>query len=178
MQIWCLQDWLPRNGTLPRTHLGFTNFYRKFIGNYSNIAWPLLNLTKTDEMWKWDKPHQNAFNRLKNCFLNKPILHLPDTSKPFAIATDASKYASGGVLLQANSNGEWHPCSYLSQSFLTVERNYDIYDRELLAIIRGLKMCHHYLRGSPFPIQIFTDHKTYCTSRNSKIWIRDKRNGC
>ena len=101
--------------------LGFTNFYRKFIGDYSNIAHLLINLTKKDQLWIWDNSCQNAFNRLKNQFLNKPILHLPDTSKPLAIATDASKYASGGVLLQTDSNGEWHPCSYLSQSFFPAE---------------------------------------------------------
>ena len=91
--------------------------------------------------------------------MKKPILQLPDTSKPFAIATDASKYASGGVLLQTDSNGEWHPCSYLSQSFCPAERNYDIYNRELLAIICGLKAWRHYLRGSEFPVKIFTNHK-------------------
>ena len=101
--------------------LGFTNFYRKFIGDYSNITCPLLDLTKKDNPWNWNNFCQNAFNRLKNTFLTKPILHLPDTSKPFAIVTDASKYASGGVLLQADSNGEWHPCSYLSQSFGAAE---------------------------------------------------------
>ena len=101
--------------------LGFANFYRKFIGDYSNITRPLLDLTKKDTLWNWTNSCQNAFNRLKNCFLTKPVLHLPDTSKPFAIATDASKYASGGVLLQADSNGEWHPCSYLSQSFGAAE---------------------------------------------------------
>ena len=142
-----------------RSSLGFANFYRKFIGDYSNIARPLLDLTKKDTLWNWRNSCQNAFNRLKNCFLTKPVLHLPDTSKPFAIATDASKYVSGGVLLQADSNGEWHPCSYLSQSFGAAERNYDIYDRELLAIICGLKVWRHYLQGSSSPVQVFTDHK-------------------
>ena len=56
------------------------------------------------------------------------MLSLPDLNKPFAIATDASKDASRGILLQADSNGEWHPCSYLSQSFSPAERNYNIYD--------------------------------------------------
>jgi hypothetical protein len=84
---------------------------------------------------------------------------MPDLSAPFAIATDASKYTSGTILLQTDSNGDWHPCSYLSQSFGPAERNYDIYDRELLAVIRALKSWHHYLHGSPFPIQAFTDHK-------------------
>ena len=101
--------------------LGFANFYRKFVGDYSNIACPLLDLTKKDTPWNWNNSCQNAFNWLKNCFLTKPVLHLPDTTRLFAITTDTSKYVSGGVLLQADSNGEWHPCSYLSQSFAMAE---------------------------------------------------------
>ena len=113
----------------------------------------------------------------------KPILHLPDLTASFAVATDASKYASGTILLQTDSNGEWHPCSYLSQSFSPAERNYNIYDRELLAIIRTLKSWRHYLHRSPFPVQVFTDHKnlTYFHSpQNIKhqqaCWLIDLAN--
>ena len=72
---------------------------------------------------------------------------------------DALKYASSAILLQTDSNGDWHPYSYLSQSFSPAECNYDIYDHELLAVIRALKLWQHYLHGSPFPVQVFTDHK-------------------
>ena len=93
---------------------------------------------------------------------NKRNIHegtSPSTTKPFAIATDASKYASGEVLLQKDSNSEWRPCSYLSQSFGPAEQNYDIYNWELLAIIRALKTWRHYLQGSETEVQVFTDHK-------------------
>ena len=126
--------------------MGFTNFYQKFIRNYSNIARPLIDLTKKDEPWNWNNACQNVFTQIKEIFMKEPVLQLPDLTKPFAIATDASKYASGGVLIQKDSNGEWHPCSYLSQSFRPAERNYDIYDWELLAIIRALKTWRHYLQ--------------------------------
>ena len=111
-----------------RSFLGFTNYYRRFIGDYSNIARPLIDLTKKNQEWKWSPSCQRAFNQLKEEFSKQPVLSLPDLNKPFTIATDASKDASGGILLQADSNGEWHPCSYLSQSFSPAERNYDIYD--------------------------------------------------
>ena len=163
--------------------LGFANFYRKFISNYSNIAQSLLDLTKKDTLWNWNNSCQNTFNRLKNCFLTKPVLHLPDTSKPFTIATDASKYASGGILLQTDSNGDWHPCSYLSQLFGPAEWNYDIYDRELLAIICGLKTWHHYLQGSSSPVQVFTNHKNLTffkeaqkLNRRQAQWMLDLAN--
>ena len=142
-----------------QSFLGFTNYYRWFIGDYSNIARPLIDLIKKNQEWKWSPSCQKAFDQLKEEFLKQPVLSLPDLNKPFTIATDASKDASGGILLQADSNGEWHPCSYLSQLFSPTEWNYDIYDRELLAVIRGLKTWKHYLRGSPFLVKVFTDHK-------------------
>ena len=72
---------------------------------------------------------------------------------------DASKHASGGVLLQKDINNEWRPCAYLSQTFGPAERNYDIYDRELLAVMRALDAWRHYLLSSPTMVQVFTDHK-------------------
>ena len=163
-----------------RSFLGFANFYRHFIPDYSNVACPLINLTKKNLPWSWSSACQHSFDTLKSLFLSKPVLHLPDPAAPFAVATDASKYASGAILLQTDSNGEWHPCSYLSQSFSPAERNYDIYDRELLAVIRALKSWRHYLHRSPFPVQVFTDHKnlTYFRSpqnlnRRQARWLID-----
>ena len=101
--------------------LGFANYYRRFIGDYSNIARPLIDLTKKEKQWNWTTSCQIAFNKLKEEFAKELVLTLPDLDKPFTIATDASKDASGGILLQADSNGEWHPCSYLSQSFSPAE---------------------------------------------------------
>jgi RNase H-like domain found in reverse transcriptase len=57
---------------------------------------------------------------------------MPDMTKPFVVEADALKYA---VLQQQDNNGDWHPCTYLSKSFSPMEWNYEIYDRELLAII-------------------------------------------
>ena len=155
-----IKQWpIPKTIKDIRSFMGFTNFYWKFIGNYLNIARPLINLTKKNKPWNWNDACQNAFNQIKNIFMKEPVLQLPDLTKPFAIATDASKYASGGVLLQKDLNGEWHPCSYLSQSFRPAEWNYDIYNQELLAIIQALKTWRHYLQGSETEFQVFTDHK-------------------
>ena len=104
-----------------RSFLGFANYYRRFIRDYSNIMRPLINLTKKDKQWNWSTSCQTAFDRLKEEFVKEPVLTLPDRNKPFAIPMDASKDASEGILLQANSNREWHPCSYLSQSFSLAE---------------------------------------------------------
>ena len=73
--------------------------------------------------------------------------------------TDASLTASGGILMQKDSNGDLHPCTYHSATFSPAERNYDIYDRELLAVIQALKEWRHYLTGTEHPVTIITDHK-------------------
>ena len=71
-------------------------------------------------------------------FQAAPVLCLPDVHCPFIVMTDASLLAGGGVLMQKDDNGDLHPCAYLSQMFTPAERNYDIYDWELLAVIHAL----------------------------------------
>ena len=85
---------------------GFTNFYCRFIPNYSTLAHLLIDLTKKNLPWNWTPSQQQAFDHLKCFFLSESVLHIPDLSSPFAIATNASKYASGVILLQTNSNVE------------------------------------------------------------------------
>ena len=141
---------------------------------------PLINLTKKNQEWRWSTTCQKAFDQLKGEFSKQSVLSLPDLNKPFAIATDTSKDASGGIFLQADSNGEWHPCSYLSQSFSPTKRNYDIYDRELLTVIQGLKTWKHYLQGSPFPVKVFTNllyfKEPHKLNRRQARWMLDISN--
>ena len=84
---------------------------------------------------------------------------MPDHTKPFQIECDASKYATGAVLTQLDSNGDRHPCAFISKTFSPTERNYEIYDRELMAIIRALEEWRHYIQGSPHTTTIVSDHK-------------------
>src|SRR6202023_3302121 len=156
-----IRDWpTPTTVKQVRSFLGFGNFYRKFIGRYADIARPLNNTTKKDLPWNWNKECQEAFNKLKEEFQRSPVLLMPDSSKPFIIESDASKWATGAVICQQDINGDWHPCGYISHSFSSTERNYKIYDQELLGIVRVLEEWHHYLQGSAFPTIILSDHKT------------------
>ena len=139
--------------------LGFCNFYRKFIPGFSNLVAPLTTLTRKDVTWIWETDQQSAFATLLSLFQTAPVLHLPDVGRPFIIMTDASLIASGGVLMQCDGNGDLHPCAYLSQTFSPAERNYDIYDWELLAVIHALEHWCHYLQGTAHPITLLTDHK-------------------
>ncbi|ESK81775.1 hypothetical protein Moror_5377, partial [Moniliophthora roreri MCA 2997] len=139
--------------------LGFGNFYRKFIGKYAQLTRPLNNLLQKNRKFEWTKECQIAFDLLKAKFLSEPILIMPDVDKPFIIEADASKWATGAVLRQKGTDGEWHPCGYLSKSLSPTEQNYEIYDRELLAIYRALLEWRHYLMGGNFKVIILSDHK-------------------
>ena len=88
-----------------------------------------------------------------------PVLHMPDPSKPFILQTDASNKATGAVLKQIDDSGTLHPCGFISHALTAAEQNYQIYDRELLAIIKGLTTWQHLLHGSPHTIIIHCNHK-------------------
>ena len=101
--------------------LGFGNYYRKFIKDYGNLTQPLNELLKKDKKFIWTDKAQQAFETLKGIFQAVPVLQLPDPYKPFMVEYDTSKYASGAVLQQQDSNGDWHPCAYLSKLFSDTE---------------------------------------------------------
>ena len=142
-----------------RSFTGFANFYQKFIPNFSNIVAPLNLLTRKNEPWKWTPLQQAAFDELKRIFSSTPILQIPDVARPFSIMTDASLLAVGAILLQNDTNQDLHLCAYFSRTFTPAQRNYDIYDRELLTVILALEEWRQYLQGTQHPITIITDHK-------------------
>ena len=83
---------------------------------------------------------------LKGKVTSIPILALPDNSKPFCIEADSSDFATGAVLSQPNSDdNKWHPAAFLSKSLSPVERNYEIHDKEMLAIVRALEEWRHFV---------------------------------
>uniref|UniRef100_A0A0W0FQH5 Reverse transcriptase domain-containing protein n=1 Tax=Moniliophthora roreri TaxID=221103 RepID=A0A0W0FQH5_MONRR len=117
-----IKDWeAPKTVKGVRSFLGFANFYCKFIGKYIELAQPLHELTKKDAKFEWMKIRDIAFNVLKMKFLQRLILQMPDDEKPFIIKADALKWATGAVLKQQGSNGELHPCGYISHAFTSTE---------------------------------------------------------
>ena len=149
----------PKTVKAVRALLGFCNFYRKFIPNFSNLVAPLTALTHKNVAWTWGSAHQSTFSSLLSLFQTAPVLHLPDVTCPFVVMTDASLIASRGILMQWDGNGDLHPCAYLSQTFSPAERNYDIYDWELLAVIHALEHWRCYLQGTTYFVTLLTDHK-------------------
>jgi len=123
--------------------LGFANFYRQFIKDFSHIAVPLNRLKGKGE-WKWTEEEQNAFEELKQKITTQPVLALPRREGKFRVEVDASGHAIGGVLSQ-EQEGKWKPVAFLSRTMLPAERNYEIYDKELLAIVEALDKWRQYL---------------------------------
>ena len=82
---------------------------------------------------------------------------------PTKIETDPSKYVCSGILFQQCEDGKWRAVAYRSKTMHNAEYNYNIHDKELLAVVQGLQEWKRYTRGSPRPIQVFTDHKDLVT---------------
>ena len=91
-----------------------------------------------------------------------------DHSQTFQIESDASKYASGAVLTQMDSNGDRHPVAFMSKTFNDTEKRYEIYDRELLGIVRALREWRHYIQGSGHTTMVHTDHKNLTYFRKAQ----------
>jgi hypothetical protein len=159
VKVKAIADWpTPRNLHELQGFLGFANFYRRFIKDFAKIARPLNDLTKKDVQWTWNRSQHRAFQTLKETFLQKPILVVWEPNRPTRLEIDALGYATGGVLLQKLDDDRWHPVAFRSQSMIDAERNYEIYDKEMLAIIRTLEDWRHYLEGLPQPFDIISNH--------------------
>ncbi len=103
---------------------------------YSKVIRPLTQLTGNTE-WKWMEAQDKAFQELKRHMAEDIILAIPMETDPFQVQADASKGAIGTVLGQ-RQNGVWHPVAFMLKSLSATERNYEIYDKELLAIMLAL----------------------------------------
>ncbi|KAK3531333.1 hypothetical protein QTP70_018132 [Hemibagrus guttatus] len=130
-KIAAVRDW-PAPATVKELQrfLGFANFYRRFISNYSSIADPLTNLLRNKpKSLLWSPGAEEAFNTLKRAFTTTPLLIHPDPDKPFVVEMDASTRRRG------------------------------IGNRELLAIKLALEEWRHWLEGARHPFLVLTDHK-------------------
>ena len=149
----------PRRLKDVQSFLGFANFYRRFIKGFSTLAQPLIALTRKGTPFFWTPEVQNAFDSLKHAFITAPVLLHADPTKPFQVETDASDFAIGAILSQADDNNLMHPVAYYSRKFTASEINYPIYDKELAAIIAAFEEWRPYLAGAQHRVQVVTDHK-------------------
>jgi len=139
--------------------LGLANYYHWFIEGFAAVARPLHDLVKKDKKWEWMEKEEKAFKELKERFTKEPVLAAPDIDKKMRMEVDALDYATGGVLSMECEDGLWRPVAFLSKSLNEMERNYEIHDKEMLAIIRGLEAWRHLLEEAQYKFEIWTDHK-------------------
>lgn len=132
-----VKDWpAPTNITEVQAFLGFTNFYRRFIRDFSHLAQPLFDLTKDSTKWKWGADESAALNTLKDATTSALVLASPDDHAPFHVEVDSSDFATGAVLSQlSKEDDKWHPVAFYSKSLSPVKHNYEIHNKEMLAII-------------------------------------------
>ncbi len=149
--------------------LGFANFYRCFIRNYSRTAAPLTALTSPARPFHWSSEAEGAFLDIKKRFTSAPILINPDSSRQFVVEVDASDVGVGAVLSQRSpEDNKLHPCAFLSHRLSPTERNYDVGNRELLAVKMALEEWRHWLEGVDQPFVVWTDHRNLEYIRSAK----------
>jgi len=134
---------------------------------------PLFDLTKKDCTWNWDIEQQNAFEALKKTFTTASVLRIPNDEDPFKLSTDASDFTTEAVLSQKDMQTNlWHPVAFFSKSLDVHERNYEIYDKELLVVIRRLEEYRHHLEGHPHKVEIWSDYQNLTFFRTAQKLTR------
>ena len=162
--------------------LGLWNFYRRFIQNFSGIIAPITDLLRQDVNFEWGQSQEAAFLKITILFTSgkTPILKHYDPQRPALLETDASDFAIAGVLSQKFEDGKIHPVRFVSRKLTPAELNYDVYDKEMLAVVFSLNKNRHYLQGAVHKTTIYSDHQnlTYFKSavllnRRQARWAED-----
>ncbi|KAJ8566168.1 hypothetical protein ON010_g6957 [Phytophthora cinnamomi] len=167
VKVKAIVDWpVPMNQKDLRKWLGLANYLHKYSENYAEMARPLYTLLKKDTDWRWDAEHQEAFEAIKASLFHAPILVLPDPARPFSVVCDASDFAIGCALLQADAEGRERVVAFESRQLKAAEMNYPIHDKELLAMKYALVKFRIHLLGS-HPFVVYTDHASLSTSTQS-----------
>lgn len=143
--------------TAVREFLGFTNFCKDKIPDYSQIAAPLTDLTSAKKPFVWGSREQMAFERLKDAFTRAPVVMPFRDDAPKEVFTDASDEAVGGVVCQ-RVDGKLQPIAFWSQKLSDTQKRYSVHDRELLALRTCFVKHRHWLHGAPGKVIAWTDH--------------------
>jgi hypothetical protein len=157
-KVKAIKEWkAPVNVKGVRSFLGFANFYQRFIKDYSGLTALLTRLTG-DVFFHWGKTEQQAFNKLKEIFNTEPVLAQRDPDQETILETDLSGYVVAGVLSQYDDQGLLQPVAYYSKKMTSTQSNYEIHNKELLAVICCIAEWDGMLRSLK-KFTVITDHK-------------------
>jgi len=132
--------------------LGLTNYFRKFVKDYTSITKLLNLLLRKTGRFEFDENYVQAFNTLKTKLTFYPVLQLYNPHLDTELHTDASSLAIVGILLQKQENGQWSPAAFYSQNTNKAEANYHSFELEMLAIVKSMERFHIYLYGLDFTV--------------------------
>jgi hypothetical protein len=157
-KIQVVKDWLILKTVKEiQAFLGFVNFNRQFIQNFLKIVIPLIALTKKETPFEWTKKQDEAFETLKNACIEPPVLVAFRSGELLRFEIDVLDLAIG-MCAKQERDGKWHLIAYYSRKFNSAEENYDVHDKELLAIVVLLEHWRIYVE-SCLELIIFLDYK-------------------
>jgi len=139
--------------------LELVNYYYRFIEGFAFIARPLHDMIKKNRKWDWTEKQKKVFRELKEWFTKELVLAVSDLNKKLRVEVDVLDYTTGGILSMKDEDGKWRLVAFLFKSLNETERNYEIHDKEMLAIIRRLEVWRHLLERAQFKFEIWIDHK-------------------
>ena len=154
--------------------LGLTGYYRNFFPRFADISRPLTRLTKKETAFNWPPECQKSFELLKSYLCDEPILKFADTSNPYTLYTDASKYGWEGILIQSHTtdiDGKSvttdHPVVFVSGLFTGSQLKWAALMKETFAIYMSVKKLSFYLdraeitlRSDHLPLKRFLQKNT------------------
>jgi hypothetical protein len=138
----------------------FLNFYRRFIRNFFKIANSLVRLSKKNVKFDWSQKCQMTFDQLKNQIIHVSILAHFNVELKIIIESDFSDYVSAEVLSQKEENEIVKSVVFFFKTLLSVECNYEIYDKELLVIVKCFEKWRSDFQSASVSIKILTDHRS------------------
>ena len=140
-KIQAILDWPELQNTKEvQQFVRLINYYHKFLKGYLTIMGPLFKLLKKDCKFEWGQEQQEAFRKAKEAVTEEPVLAQFDAEKEMIVETDTSDYTIGMSMTQPGPDGKPRPVAFHSQKLVQAELNYDIHDKELLAIVIAFKI--------------------------------------
>ena len=149
-----------------------TNYDRKFVKKYSFIAKSLIKLIKKTQSFQWNKKQERAFQTLKEAFISSTMIKHAELDLLYVVEIDASNCEIKEVLLQIDKNNKKRFIVYYSRKMIETEQNYDIHDKELLAIVDALKKWRIQLKNVKHQVQMMSNHKNFTYFQITKVLNR------